>query len=320
MADAQADGVAPGQSREGAKKGRGWWRLILNVYKEIGADHVGLISAGVAFYSLLAIFPGIVAAMAIAGLVMDPQTIVSQLEGLSGFLPQQAAQIVIDQAIAVAGSESGGLGLAAIFGILVALYSASKGVTSLMEGLNVAFEVKEKRGILSYYLTAFGLTIGLVVGFLLIVTVLAGLPAILAFLPWSNATEWIVSLARWPILLAVVAIGLAILYRYAPSRGPVPWHWVTPGAAVACGLWLLGSIAFALYVSNFGSYNETFGALGGVIVLLTWLWLSAYIILVGAEFDSEIERQDKHETGNPAPVKTAKQVTPGQQPGESGQQ
>jgi membrane protein len=189
-----------------------------------------------------------------------------------------------------------------------------------MEGLNVAFEVEEKRGLVKYYLTAFALTLGLIVGFLVIVIILAGLPALLAFLPWSNVTEWIVSLVRWPVLLAVLALGLAVLYRYAPSRGPVPWHWITPGAGIACGLWLLGSILFAVYVSNFGSYNETFGALGGVIVLLTWLWLSAYIVLLGAEVDSEIERQDKTHGDAAAPVRAAKEVTPGTQTGEASAQ
>ena len=320
MTDAPAAAGAQ-KTDTGARRGRGWWRLLVNVYKEVGEDHVGLISAGVAFYGLLAIFPGIVAAMAIAGLVMEPTGIVSQLEGLSRFLPQEAAQIVLDQATAVAGSEEGGLGLAAIFGILIALYSASKGVTSLMEGLNVAFEVEERRGIVRFYVTAFALTIGLILGFIVIVAILAGLPALLAFLPWHNVTERIVSLIRWPVLLAVLALGLAILYRFAPSRGPVPWHWVTPGAGVACGLWLLGSILFTVYVANFGSYNETFGALGGVIVLLTWLWLSAYIVLLGAEFDSEIERQDKEEGGDAAPpVRTAKEVTPGIQPSEPSRQ
>jgi membrane protein len=311
MTDAPADAGRPQSS--GAKKGRGWWRLAANVYKEIGDDHVGLISAGVAFYGLLAIFPGIVAGMAIAGLVMDPTTVVTQLDSLSRFLPQEAAQIVIDQATAVAGSESGGLGLAAIFGILVALYSASKGVTSLMDGLNVAFEVEEKRGLIKYYLTAFALTIGLIIGFLLIVAVLALLPVVLAFLQFGDFAQTLVSLIRWPVVLIVLAVGLAILYRYAPSRGPVPWHWITPGAAAACILWLVGSVVFAIYVQNFGAYNETFGALGGVIVLLTWLWLSAFIVLMGAEIDSEIERQDKENGEAAQPVRAAKAVTPGAQ-------
>ena len=315
MADAPAATGAP-KTASGPQRGRGWWRLLVNVYKEIGDDHIGLIAAGVAFYGLLAIFPGIVAAMAVAGLVMDPQAVVTQLEGLSRFIPREAAQIVIDQAVAVAGSEEGGLGLAAIFGVLVALYSASKGVTSLMEGLNVAFEVEEKRGIIRYYLTAFALTLGLILGFLLVIGLLAVLPAVLALFHLGSATEWIVSLIRWPILLGLIALGLAILYRYAPSRGPVPWHWLTLGAGVACGLWLVGSILFAIYVANFGAYNESFGALGGVIVLLTWLWLSAYIVLLGAEMDSEIEQQDKAEGDAAAPVRAAKKVTPGAQPGE----
>lgn len=311
MTDAPADAGRPQSA--GAKKGRGWWRLAVNVYKEMGDDHVGLIAAGVAFYGLLAIFPGIVAGMAIAGLVMDPNAVVTQLDSLSRFLPQEAAQIVIDQATAVAGSESGGLGLAAIFGILVALYSASKGVTSLMDGLNVAFEVEERRGLVKYYLTAFVLTLGLIVGFLLIVAILALLPVILAFLRFGDLTQTIVSLVRWPVVLAVLATGLAVLYRYAPSRGPVPWHWITPGAAAACVLWLIGSVIFAIYVQNFGAYNETFGALGGVIVLLTWLWLSAFIVLMGAEVDSEIERQDKAAGEASQPVRAAKAVTPGAQ-------
>ncbi|HVG47293.1 MAG TPA: YihY/virulence factor BrkB family protein [Rubellimicrobium sp.] len=310
MTDAPADAGRP-QGSTGAKKGRGWWRLAVNVYKEMGDDHVGLISAGVAFYGLLAIFPGIVAGMAIAGLVMDPNAVVTQLDSLSRFLPQEAAQIVIDQATAVAGSESGGLGLAALFGILVALYSASKGVTSLMDGLNVAFEVEEKRGFIKYYLTAFALTIGLIVGFLLIIAILALLPVILAFLQFGDFAQTLVNLIRWPVVLAVLAVGLAILYRYAPSRGPVPWHWITPGAGAACILWLIGSVVFAIYVQNFGAYNETFGALGGVIVLLTWLWLSAFIVLMGAEVDSEIERQDKEAGEAAEPVRAAKAVTPG---------
>ena len=221
MTDAPADAGRP-EASSGAKKGRGWWRLAVNVYKEIADDHVGLIAAGVAFYGLLAIFPGIVAAMAIAGLFLDPNAVVSQLEGLSRFLPQEAAQIVIDQAVAVAGSESGGLGLAALFGILVALYSASKGVTSLMDGLNVAFEVEEKRGLIKYYLTAFALTIGLIVGFLLIIAILALLPVLLGIFRFGDFTQTLVGLIRWPVVLAVLALGLAVLYRYAPSRGPVP--------------------------------------------------------------------------------------------------
>ncbi|MGR3634202.1 MAG: YihY/virulence factor BrkB family protein [Limimaricola soesokkakensis] len=273
----------------------GWLATLKRVYSEIGDDHVSLIAAGCAFYGLLAIFPGIVAAMAIAGLFFEPSTVVDQLQALSGFLPQQAAEIVLSQAKEVAGSEEGGLGLAALFGILVAIYSASKGVQSLMEGLNVAFEVEESRGLVKFNLVKLALTLGMILGFLLIIAVAALLPAVLGVLPWGATTEWIINLVRWPVLLILVALGLAILYRYGPDRGDKKWRWITPGAGLACLLWLVGSIGFAFYVRNFGGYNETFGALGGVIVLLMWLWLSSFIVLMGAEFDSEMERQAKHD-------------------------
>ncbi|MCP1167108.1 YihY/virulence factor BrkB family protein [Limimaricola litoreus] len=273
----------------------GWFATLKRVYSEIGDDHVSLIAAGCAFYGLLAIFPGIVAAMAIAGLFFDPSTVVDQLQSLSAFLPQDAAEIVLGQAKEVAGSEEGGLGLAALFGILVAIYSASKGVQSLMEGLNVAFEAEETRGVIAFNVQKLLLTLGMIIGFLLIIAVAALLPAVLGILPWGETTELIINIARWPILLVFVALGLAILYRYGPDRGEKKWRWISPGAGLACLLWLVGSVAFAFYVRNFGGYNETFGALGGVIVLLMWLWLSAFIVLMGAEFDSEMERQAKHD-------------------------
>ncbi|WP_341213586.1 YihY/virulence factor BrkB family protein [uncultured Limimaricola sp.] len=273
----------------------GWFATLKRVYSEIGDDHVSLIAAGVAFYGLLAIFPGIVAAMAIAGLFFDPSAVVDQLQSLSAFLPQDAADIVLGQAKEVAGSEEGGLGLAALFGILVAIYSASKGVQSLVEGLNVAFEAEESRGLVSYYLQVLALTIGMIIGFLLIVAVAAGLPLVLGVLPLGSSTELLINVVRWPVLLILVALGLAILYRYGPDRAERKWRWITPGAGLACLLWLVGSLGFAYYVSTFGGYNETFGALGGVIVLLMWLWLSAFIVLMGAEFDSEMERQAKHD-------------------------
>ncbi len=278
---------------------KGCFALLKRVWNEIAEDHVGLIAAGCAFYGLLAIFPGLVAAMALAGLFTDPATVVNQLETLTRFIPTEAAQIVIDQAKSVAGSDSGGLGLAAIIGLLTAFYSATAGMAALIEGLNVAFDVKEPRGFLRTLLVKGSLTMGLIVGFFGIVLTLVAIPVILGFLRLPTNTEWFVMLVRWPVVLIMVAAGLAVLYRYGPARSDRRWRWVTPGAAIACIMWLLGSMAFGYYVSNFGSYNETFGALGGVIVLLMWLWLSAYIVLLGAEIDAEIEAQAKQ---NPAPV------------------
>jgi len=280
---------------------KGWLALLKRVFSELGEDHVGLIAAGCAFYGLLAIFPGLVAAMALAGLFTDPATIVAQLETLTRFIPTEAAQIVIDQAKSVAGSDSGGLGLAAIIGLGTAFYSATAGMAALIEGLNVAFDVTEPRSFLRTLLVKGSLTLGLIAGFFGIVLVLVAIPIVLSFLRLPADTEWFVMLVRWPVVLILVAAGLAVLYRYGPARTDRRWRWVTPGAAIACILWLLGSMAFGFYASNFGSYNETFGALGGVIILLMWLWLSAYIVLLGAEIDSEIEAQAKQ---NPSPAST----------------
>ncbi|WP_394152528.1 YihY/virulence factor BrkB family protein [Loktanella salsilacus] len=274
---------------------KGWLALLKRVFSELSDDHVGLIAAGCAFYGLLAIFPGLVAAMAIAGLFTDPNTIVTQLETLTRFVPAEAAQIVIDQAKSVAGSDSGGLGLAAVIGLLTAFYSATAGMAALIEGLNVAFDVKEPRSFLRTLMVKGTLTLGLIAGFFGIVILLVAIPVILGLLRLPADTEWFVMLVRWPLVLLVVAGGLAVLYRYGPARTDRRWRWVTPGAAAACILWLVGSLAFGFYASNFGSYNETFGALGGVIILLMWLWLSAYIVLLGAEIDSEIEAQAKQD-------------------------
>lgn len=280
---------------------QGWWATLKRVGAEIGNDHVSLIAAGCAFYGLLAIFPGIVAALAIAGLITEPQALVEQLQSSAQMLPEGAADIIVDQATAVAGSREGGLGLAAIFGVLVALYSASKGIQSLMEGLNVAFEAEETRGFFKRYLVQFALTLGLILGLFLIAAAGAVVPAALAVLNLGDTTEIVAQVLRWPLMLLIVIVGLAVLYRFGPDRH-VAWRWVTPGAALATVVWLAGTIAFTLYVSNFGSYNETFGSLGGVIVLLTWLWLSAFIILMGAEFDSEMERQAKRDPEGDGPL------------------
>lgn len=292
MTDSPASGVAAANGR-GRPVGPGWVALAVSLRREMTEDRIGLIAAGIAFYALLAIFPGLVALMAMAGLVLDPASVVTQIEGLAGLLPDEAAAIVVDQAVAVADSAQGGLGLAAVFGLLVAFSSASKGVSALVQGLNAAFEVRETRGFVRFHAIIFALTLGAILGFLLIVGLLAVLPAVLAFLNLGQMGDMLLRLARWPLLLLFVVVGLGLLYRHGPDRGPVAWRWITPGAIAACILWLGGTLAFTIYVVNFGSYNETFGALGGVIILLTWLWLSAFIILMGAELDDAIGRQQR---------------------------
>ncbi len=274
----------------------GWKDVALRVKNEISADHVGLVAAGVAFYGLLALFPAITACLAIAGILIEPQGIVDQLQQIGQLMPEQAAQIIVDQATQVAGSAEGGLGIAAVGGILLAVYSASRGMSSLLEGMNVAYDETDERGFIKRTLLVYGLTLFLIIGFLIGMGVAMVLPAVLGTLGLGPIVEFIAHAASWAFLVVLTVIGLAVLYRYGPDREDPEWQWVTPGAMIATLLWVVGSVGFAFYVGNFASYNETFGSLGGVIVLLMWLWLSAYIVLLGAEVDSEMEAQTTADT------------------------
>ena len=283
---------------------KGWKDIALRVKAEIATDHVGLIAAGVAFYALMAIFPAITALMALSGLILEPAEVTAQLEGLIRMIPEEAAQIILDQAVAVTGSEEGGLGVAFVIGILLAIYSASKGMGSLMEGLNVAYDEDETRGFIKRTLWTLGLTAFLIIGLILGLTATLAVPALLAFVSLPDWLEIGVALARWLMLGLLTISGLAVLYRFGPSRDNAEWKWLTPGAVLACIIWIAASAGFSIYVSNFGSYNESFGSMAGVIILLMWLWISAFIVLFGAELNAEIEAQTTKDTtvGPDAPM------------------
>ncbi|MBW4709526.1 YihY/virulence factor BrkB family protein [Roseobacter sp. YSTF-M11] len=282
----------------------GWKDIAFRVKDEIAADRVGLIAAGVAFYGLLALFPAITALVAISGLLIEPSQIVDQLERLSGLMPEEVIQIVTRQATEVAGSREGGLGLAAFAGVLIALYSASKGMASLIEGINVAYDENEERGFIKLKLVTLALTLFLMIGLLVALMATLGLPAVLALLEFGPVFEVLMTAGLWIGLFGLTVFGLSVLYRYAPSRDAPGWKWASPGAIIACLIWVIASAGFAFYVGNFGSYNESFGTLAGVIVLLMWFWISAFIILLGAELNAEMEAQTRQDTtiGPDAPM------------------
>ncbi|QBF33311.1 YihY/virulence factor BrkB family protein [Thalassococcus sp. S3] len=274
----------------------GWKDIAIRVKDEISADRVGLIAAGVSFYGLLALFPAITALIAISGLLVEPSQVVTQLERLSGLMPEEVITIITQQATEVAGSRDGGLGLAAAIGLLIAIYSASKGMASLMEGINIAYDEEEKRSFIKLKLVTLALTMVLLLGLILALGAMLGFPAILAVVELGAIFEVFMTFGLWIGLLALTVFGLSILYRYAPSRDNPEWAWASPGALVACLVWLVASVGFAFYVSNFGSYNESFGTLAGVVVLLMWFWISAFIILLGAELNAELEAQTRKDT------------------------
>ena len=280
----------------------GWRDILLRTWNEISDDHVSLIAAGVGFYGLLALFPAIAALISIWGLLFDPQQIEQQIETMSGFLPADAATIVRDQARTIA-AGSGGLSVAAAGGILLALYSAAKGMKALMEGLNIIYDEQEERGFIKLNLVALGLTLMMILAMLAALGAIIIVPVLLGAVGLGPVAETLVSLLRWPLLFAVALIILAIIYRYGPSRAQPRWRWVSWGAAVATVFWLLGSIAFSIYVQSFGSYNETYGSIGAVIILLMWFWLSAFSVLLGAELNAEMEHQTERDStsGEPRP-------------------
>ena len=268
------------------------WR----VWREVQHDRLTLIAAGVTFYALLAIFPTLSLFVSVYGLLADPTSIVDHARSVTSFLPTDTVSIFIDQLQALASQKASTLSLAAVFGLLFALWSAHNGLLSIFDALNAAYGEHEKRGFFARTFMRLALTIGVIIGFFLTVAVILVLPAVLAFVPLGDLTETVVTILRWPVVAAIAVVGLAIMYRYGPSRDDAEWKWVTPGAGIAVVLWLVASVAFATYVRNFGSYQETFGTLGGAIILLMWLWISSYIVLLGAEFDAEMEAQTKHDT------------------------
>ncbi|MEM7640905.1 MAG: YihY/virulence factor BrkB family protein [Pseudomonadota bacterium] len=266
------------------------------VVTEMGRDHVTLVAAGVAFYGLLAVFPAITALIAITGLIYEPTELVAALEGITGVVPQDVATLLLDQARQVAGAQTGGLTFGLILGLGLALWSASAGVGSLIDGVNLAYDERDGRSFVVRKGLTLLMTLGMILGVILAAGLVIAVPValnILVFAPW---VEVLVRWLSYVPLAIIVIVGLGVLYRYGPDRQNATWVWLTPGAVVAAGLWLAASIGFSIYVQNFASYNETFGSVATVVILLMWMWISALVILFGAELNSELEAQTARDT------------------------
>ena len=268
----------------------GWWAILTNFWAELDRDHVSIMAAGIAFYALLSIFPGMSALISIYGLVADPATIETQLNSLSGVLPQEALKLLSDQLHTLVAAPRDKLGLGLLVSLLIALWSATSGTGSLMQALTVAYEERENRGILSFYGRAIVLTIGVGVFALLSLFLIAGIPAVIGSLPLSELWRDRISLIRWPLLAILAVAALGVLYRYGPARRNPCWHCLSGGTMAAAVLWLVGSAGFSFYVARFSSYDKTYGSLGAVVILLMWFYVTAYIILAGAELNAEIEK------------------------------
>jgi membrane protein len=284
----------------------GWKDILWRVYEEFGQDRVMSVAAGVTFYALLALFPAIAALVSIYGLFADPATIQEHLNALAGVLPGGALEIVGEQVKRIASQGSGSLGFGFIFGLVVSLWSANAGMKAILDALNIVYDEEEKRGFISLNLQSLAFTLGAILFILVAIGGIVILPIALDFVGFRQGVEWLLTLVRWPLLLAAVVLGLAVLYRYGPSRDKAEWKWTTPGSLVAAVVWLGASMLFSWYVSNFGNYNETYGSLGAVIGFMTWIWLSTIVVLVGAEINAEMEHQTARDTteGPQAPLGT----------------
>jgi membrane protein len=280
---------------------RGWKDIFWRAWAEIADQNLFLIAGGVTYAVLLALFPGLAALVSVYGLAFDTAQIEKQVAMLSGVLPAQTQELLSQQLHGLVEASNGALGFAAIVGLLLALWSASRGMSGLITAINIAYEEKERRGFFKLNLIALGLTVGLLIGGGVAIALVAVLPAAVQLFAIGPATKWLLLIVKWPLLIVLVMLGLAVLYRFGPDRDKPQWKWVSPGTIAATILWIVASIGFTVYVVNFNSYDKTYGSLGGVVILLTWLYLSAFMVLLGAVINSQSERQTSKDSTEGAP-------------------
>ncbi len=275
---------------------RGWWDILRRTLQQASEDRLLTEAAGITFYALLALFPALSALVSLYGLFADPGDIARHLAALSGVVPSGGMQIIEEQVQRVAAQGRGTLGAGLVIGLAVSLWSANAATKAAFDTLNLIYEEKEKRSFVRLTAVTLAFTLGAILFALLAIGAVIAVPVILNVVGLGPTADLLLRLLRWPLLLVAVAFLLACLFRYGPSRDDAKWRWVSWGGAFASVAWLLGSAGFSFYVSHFGSYNETYGSLGAAIGFMTWIWISAAIVLAGAELDAEMERQTERDT------------------------
>jgi len=282
----------------------GWKDILWRTYVRTGEDRLLAIAGGVVFFGLLAVFPAITALVSCYGLFANPSTIGANLQTLALMLPEGSFQIVQDQVTRVLEKGNTALGATFLFGLALAIWSANAGVKAVIDALNVVYEEREKRSFVRLNLLSLAFTTGGIAALLLMVGAVVAFPLALDHLGLAPESQLIVSLARWPLLTVILLAMLGVLYRFGPSRRPMRWQWLSVGTLAASLLWVAGSSLLSWYLSNFGNYNATYGSLGAAIGLMMWMWMSAIIVLCGAELNSEIEHQTARDTtvGRPRPL------------------
>ena len=280
----------------------GWREVALRVFHGISENRITTISGGVTFFVLLALFPGLAGLISLYGLFADSTTIAQHLNSLDGILPEGGMQILRDQLQQLTSQPPQKLGFATLASLAISLWSANGGIKAMFEGLNAVYEENEKRSFIKLNAISLALTlaaVAFVIASLLTITVV---PKLLSFLDLPGISE-IVNYARWPVLLVVASLMIAVVYRFGPSREQPQWRWISPGSIFAAVTWIAASLLFSWYTAHFGSYNKTYGSLGAAVGFMTWIWISTIVILIGAKINAELEHQTGADTtaGTPAP-------------------
>jgi membrane protein len=307
LSEANAARLQPGRGRHAASPAgiplKGWGDVLWRTWKEFRADRITRLAGGVTFFGLLALFPALATFVSLYGLFADVGTAQKQLAVLAGVLPADALTFIGRQMLNIAKARDSSLGLTFLVGLVLSLWSANSGMKALFDALNIAYGEREKRSFVRLTATSLVFTVASV-GFMLLATAaLVVLPLLFSYLGFGEST---LGLLRWPILLIAMMAGLTLVYRYGPSREHPRWRWVSWGSVLASALWLGASLLFSGYMSNFAHYDRTYGALGAVVGAMTWMWLSAIIVLLGAELNAELEHQTACDstTGEPLPMGT----------------
>jgi membrane protein len=285
--------------------GPAWKDIVKRTYKRVWDDNVGLVAAGVAFYSFFALLSLLGLIVLAYGFFADPATVIEHMWSLTAVLPGDVAKIIGDQLMTSVEASKGTKGFGILIAFLVATYGGTNGAAAVITALNIAYEEKEKRSLFRFYLLAVGMTLGALLVALCALAGTAALALLQHLLPHASAGTVIAGKFVGYVALAFFAALIAsVLYRFGPSREEAKWKWITPGSTFAAVTWLLLTIAFGFYVSHFTNYHASYGSLGTVVALLTWMYLSAYAFIIGAELNSEIEHQTAKDstTGSPEPM------------------
>src|SRR6516165_11181520 len=268
--------------------GRGWKDVWLRVFYGVSEDRIFLIAAGVTFYAIVALFPGVAAVVSIYGLFANPASISSHLGTLAGVAPGGGIDVIKEQLTQLTPQSGTALSLRFAVSLVIALWFSNSGMTGLFDALNAVYEEKEQRNLIKYYAMTLTFTVGAIVLVLISIAIIVAIPVVLKFIPNAGVTAILVDIVRWPLLFVLVAAALTLVYRYAPCRAAPQWRWIIWTSLLAAAVWLGVSSLFSWYAENFGSYDQIYGKLGAIVGFMTWMWLSMVVVLLGAKLEAEV--------------------------------